>query len=264
MSMWNKQGSSLSHRGEWRRCLGLRRNSEHTASIDGVLFTALYEIASWQHVACCTFWQTIGGHHGEQRGGGSLFAEEGTGKKWSREGREFPAAEQPWSATAGSWPCPAARKEWSSAPRKKSRAERRRRHGRPPRAPTTRAEREKGAGRWGARPWSREQGARCWVLAMEKSRASACSQGARPWLHLLGAMEKQGAWAPRLGGSSCAQPWGRQEQGARREERRPEGQLGWRPAWRKELAAGEGWRPWEAPARRRAAAVKKRGACCCA
>jgi hypothetical protein len=36
-----------------------------------------------------------------------------------RRGRWW-AVGQPWSATAGSWPCPVAWKEWSSAPRKKA------------------------------------------------------------------------------------------------------------------------------------------------
>jgi hypothetical protein len=77
-----------------------------------------------------------------------------------------------------------------------------------------------------------------WTASMLGAGGHGCICWA-PW------KKKQGAWAPWLGRSSCAQPWGRQKHGARREERRPEGELGWRPAWRKELAAGEGWRPWE-------------------
>jgi hypothetical protein len=39
-------------------------------------------------------------------------------------------------------------------------------------------------------------------------------------------------------GRSCAQGERLPVGEVRREERRPEGELGWRPAWRKELAAG--------------------------
>jgi hypothetical protein len=52
-----------------------------------VLSTGLHETASRQYAACCTFLRTAGGLDGEQRGGGSLFAEEGTGKNfWASMG----------------------------------------------------------------------------------------------------------------------------------------------------------------------------------
>jgi hypothetical protein len=100
----NSKGSGMSHRGSMTSRAGLRQKQQTPGERHGVLSIGLHETASRQHAACCTFLRTAGGHHGEQRGGGSLFAEEGTGKKWSREGRKFPAAGQPWSATAGSWP----------------------------------------------------------------------------------------------------------------------------------------------------------------
>jgi hypothetical protein len=83
---------------------------------------------------------------------------------------------------------------------------------------------ENGRGR-GRRPWGGERGGRRRELGLEPWIRAA---GRRPWSRGL----------PR--GRS---PW--EEQRARREKRRPEGELGWRPAWRKELAAGEGWRQWD-------------------
>jgi hypothetical protein len=51
------------------------------------------------------------------------------------------------------------------------------------------------------------KGRRPWLLAAKgRAGAPACSPGARPWRHLLGAMEKAGGMGAMLGGSSCAQP----------------------------------------------------------
>jgi hypothetical protein len=85
----NSKGSGMSHRGSMTSRAGLRQKKQTPDERHGVLSTGLHETASRQHAACCTFLRTAGGHHGEQRGGGSLFAEEGTGKNGAGRGESF-------------------------------------------------------------------------------------------------------------------------------------------------------------------------------
>jgi hypothetical protein len=85
----SSKGSGVSHHGFRRRRGWAAHNSEHTVGVDGVLSTGLHETASRQYAACCTFLRTAGGLDGEQRGGGSLFVEEGTGKNGAGRGESF-------------------------------------------------------------------------------------------------------------------------------------------------------------------------------
>jgi hypothetical protein len=63
----------MSHRGSTTLRAGLRQKQQTPDERHGVLSTRLHETASRQHAACCTFLRIAGGHHGEQRGGGSLL-----------------------------------------------------------------------------------------------------------------------------------------------------------------------------------------------
>jgi hypothetical protein len=106
----NSKGSGMSHRGSMTSQAGLRQKQQTPGERHGVLSTGLHETASRQHAACCTFLRTAGGHHREQRGGGSLFAEEGTwengagrgesflllGRKMNREGTGKKNSGRPW------------------------------------------------------------------------------------------------------------------------------------------------------------------------
>jgi hypothetical protein len=80
---------------------------------------------------------------------------------------------------------------------------------------------------------------------MEKSRAPACSQGARPWLHLLGALEKNRGhgrhgcwWLPAAAGQESTARWGKKRAAASRHGQ--ENCSPWEPttmAWRSFLVA---------------------------
>jgi hypothetical protein len=75
------------------------------------------------------------------------------------------------------------------------------------------------------------------VRAIELKGGRRRELGLEPWSRAAG----RRPWSRGLPRGRL--PW--EEQRARREKRRPEGELGWRPAWRKELAAREGRRPWD-------------------